>query len=239
MVKKIPLFLIILLLITIISLNTYSYTSLPKEVKCPVCGEKFNVHITASMSVRGSYADFQRHGAIGNYYESIIYGCKKCHFCGTFKDFSQTVAEEIKTKVLAELKPYKPGQNLEEYEECDFSARIYIWQKKRNFNIADTYLVGSYLLKKRSNLQDKRKEFQKLAIQYFEKAISSNEISQRDLPIIQYLIGELNRRLGNFDTAIKRIEEAKKNNANLPVWLKELMEKQLKLAKKRDDNNEV
>jgi tetratricopeptide (TPR) repeat protein len=191
------------------------------------------------MYVSKTLMDFQRMGAIGTYYEDLIASCPICHFSGYVSDFSQEIEESVKEKVMTELKPKSAGQKLRGFEECEFAAKIYAWQKRKNREIAHVYLIGSYLLRRATGeLEQKRKGFQEQALGYFMKALTTDEFEPKERGIISYLIGELYRRTGRFEEAMFWYDRALKEKEN-PDWLEGLVEKQRELAKKRDSNNDI
>ncbi len=82
----------VILLISFISCfgflpNAEAYLERTKTVNCPVCGEKVTVFETVSMTVSGSYRDFQRK-INGPYYVQLFGCCPVCHFSGYASEFS-------------------------------------------------------------------------------------------------------------------------------------------------------
>ncbi len=129
--------------------NAEAYLEEVNVVSCPVCGGEVKIFKILSMTDKGSYYDFQRK-INGPYYFQLFSSCPACHFSGYASDFSRTVSEDIKYKVLAELKsiPVDP-LNIKMFE---LAAKIYIREKRNHAKIAQIYLFGSYYLKYRSDL---------------------------------------------------------------------------------------
>jgi uncharacterized protein (DUF2225 family) len=216
-----------------------SHTFTTDVVTCPVCGEKVTIRITTSMYVSKTLMDFQRVGAVGTYYDDLIVSCPVCHFSGYVSDFSREIEDDVKKKVMTELKPKAAGRKLRGFEECEFAAKIYIWQKRRNKEIAHIYLIGSYLLRRaKGDLEQKRKGFQEKAGDYFMKALTADEFEATERGVISYLIGELYRRIGEFQKALFWYDRALKEKEN-PDWLEGFVEKQQELAKNKDPNNDI
>jgi tetratricopeptide (TPR) repeat protein len=101
------------------------------------------------------------------------------------------------------------------------------------------YLKASYFLKGDSSQTVKRKELQLNAATYFVKAIENKEYDEEaTYATINYLVGELYRRIGDFDKAIKYYDLAI-NDKKKKDWLLEVATKQKELAIKKDDDNSI
>ncbi len=219
--------------------NAAAYLEREKMVNCPLCGEKVKIFETLSMTVSGSYRDFQRR-INGPYYFHLFAHCPTCHFSGYASDFSRTVSEDIKRKVLIELKSIPVGPfHIEKFE---FAAKISSWEKKGYAEIGKIYLFGSYHLKYMTDLRDKkfvdlRKRYQALAGEYFIKALETNEIKERERGAISYLIGELYRRRGEFEKALVWYDRALQEENSEDF--KGIIEEQKEMARNRNAGNDI
>jgi len=229
-----------LLLISVFPmLNVLAHTCHPEKIKCPIDGNKVEFCVTMSMSVFGNTMDFQKQGAIGSYYEESINSCKKCNFSGYYEDFEKEYTTEEKQSIINVISKYK-GKKLNEYQECNVAAEIKIALNETNNEIANCYLVGSYMARDYNADENERYHFQEKAIQYFEKGIDKNEFKE-DLnyeATINYLIGELYRRIGKFSEAIKYFDLAI-TAQNKEDWLEEITLKQKEMALSNDSNNKI
>jgi uncharacterized protein (DUF2225 family) len=212
------------------------HTSFPKEIKCPIDETEFTIYVTGSYTTFGTMKDFQKFGAIGDLYESRINACPKCHFSGHEKDFEQMLSDSTKADILQILEPYK-NQKIDDAMECEIAAKIYLYQKDSYNSIANMYLLASYCLKK-TNETNRRKEMQKECIKYLQKAIENNEFKADNHANIYYLIGELYRRTGQFDMAIKYFDMAI-NDENKQDWIEKIAKEQKQMAIKKDDDNDI
>ncbi len=240
MIHQTPIIVLVMLcfVFTIVSCAS-AHTGAMVDFKCPVCGTKVKSMVTLSMTTFGSTRDFQKQGAIGSYYYEMIISCPSCHFAGYQEDFKKDVPPEIKEKVLKELKPVNPGKPLDNATECEFAAKIYEWKKAESSGIANIYLLGSYFLRKAGGEEKKRRmEFQAKTCKYLEDALSKGEIKDKQKPAVQYLIGELYRRQGKFDDAVKWFDLSLKQK-EIPDGLKDWINEQKKMAEKKDDNNDI
>lgn len=231
------IFLIFIIRCTFFLPNVEAYSESVIKVNCPVCGEKVTIFKWRSMTVSGQYLDFQWK-VNGPYYEQLFGSCPVCHFAGFTFDLSQQVSEHIKEKVLKELKPISPGKKLGWIEQCEFAAKIYEWQKKRNDQIGDIYLIASYLCRIRGECEySRRMKFQALACEYFIKALDANEIKTEGRWEISYLIAELYRRQGEFEQAIYWYDIALKEKN--PDEFRETIHKQKEMARNKDSDNDL
>lgn len=217
---------------------SFGHTSYPKEVKCPIDGNKFTIYVTASYTTFSTLKDFQKQGAIGDLYESYINSCPKCHYCGYQSDFDSTFSDSTKQDILKILEPFK-NSKMTDVLENEIAIIIHQYFKRDNDNIANLYLVASYFLKGDSLQKSKRKELQLNCAIYLTKAIEAKEYDKPETyATINYLIGELYRRIGEFDTAIKYYDFAI-NDRKKKEWILEVATKQKELAIKKDEDNSI
>jgi len=259
------LFSLLLLFLFFIQISIFARTSDSKELECPVDGTKVTFTFPISYTVFGSKKDFQRFGAIGDFYEEIVSSCPVCHYSGTMDDFQQTFDEKTKKELAEMLKEFKDVE-INDVVENEIAIKIYeyldnkllnvaksplfiiasgniksmdFFNKKSNMKIANLYLFSSYLLREDKEKTEKRKESQKNAIIYFIKAVENKEIENiKAVYNTEYLIGELYRRTGNFDNAIKYYDKVLKYN-DIEDWLKTTATEQKELALLKDDNNDI
>jgi len=217
---------------------SYGHTSYPKKIKCPIDGKKFTIYVTGSYTTFGSLNDFQKFGAIGNLYESSVNSCPKCHYCGYQSDFDTTFTKKTKADILKILEPFKKSE-MTDVLENEIAIKIHQYFKRDNDDIANLFLVASYFLKRDSLQISKRKELQLNCATFLTKAIEDKEYDKKETyATINYLIGELYRRIGDFDNAIRYYDFAI-NDENKKDWLLGLATKQKELAIKKDDDNSI
>lgn len=77
--------------------------------------------------------------------------------------------------------------------------------------------------------------FQIRAVRYFIRALEEDDLSGHELPVTAYLVGELNRRLGNHREALNWYVNAGRtmNNESSLAWLDRLITEQSKLAREQ------
>lgn len=216
----------------------HAYTFDVDTVRCPIDSEQVIFHVTMSYTTTGSYMDFEKKGFIGDHYEQLVNGCKRCHFCGYRDDFDTTYTGATKQALLDLLKAYKHVK-FEGATKYEIAAKIQEYFHAENDHIGWLYLTGSYLLRDDRKPATRRKEFQQNAISWLEKSLAANELKDTiKVPNIYYLVGELYRRTGQFDKAIEYYDRAL-NATKKEDWLEEVAKKQKALAEKKDDDNSI
>ena len=237
--KHLPLFKqTFLVLGLLLSSLSFGHTSFPKKVKCPIDGKKFTIHVTGSYTTTHTLNDFQKQGYIGNLYESYVNSCPACHYCGYLSDFDTTFSKTTKQEILKILEPFKSSK-MTDVLEHEIAVEIHKYFKRDNDDIAKLYLVASYFLRGDSLQTPKRKEFQLNCATYLQKAIEIKEYEKPETyASINYLIGEMYRRIGEFDNAIKYFDFAL-NDPNKKDWLLQVATKQKEIALEKNDDNSI
>lgn len=221
-----------------ICISSSAHTSYPKQIKCPIDGKKFTIYVTASYTTFGTYRDFQKHGAIGDLYESYVNACPECHYSGYQSDFDTTFKKDVKEEILKILEEFK-NIKINDVVENEIAIKIHQYFKRDNDDIANLYLVASYYLKFKDDQEEKRKELQTNCLLYLIKAVENQEYKEKEMyASIYYLIGELYRRTGSFDEAISYFTKAIEDE-NKKEWIKEVAEEQMKLAQEKNDDNKI
>jgi len=186
-----------------------------RELKCPNCKEKFT-----SLSLRkNTFNLISRDTDFCPHYEGInplhyaIYVCPNCLYAGYQPDFALTSFPEIKK--LREN--FHPPKNL--YAHLKFSSKRKLPEIIASYELALlSYLARKTSYEKRALLhlhlawfnrdngdRGKETEHYNLALKLFVESFEKDNLSNSKLGVIgiSYLIGDLNRRLGNHQEAIK------------------------------------
>ncbi len=209
-----------------------------KEIKCPIDGKLFKISVTVGMTTSGTLYDFQKQGDLDDFYENSVVSCPICHYCGNKSDFDTTFTQMTKKEILKILEPYKQSK-MTEVLENEIAIKVHQYFKRDNDDLANLYLVASYFLKGDTDQTDKRKELQLNCAIYLIKAVEKNEYDDKETyATINYLIGELYRRIGDFDNAIKYYDLAL-NDQNKKAWLQKVATKQKELAINKNEDNTI
>ncbi|QYS87849.1 DUF2225 domain-containing protein [Flavobacterium oreochromis] len=131
------------------------------------------------------------------------------------------------------------GIAIDNVRQCLIAAEIKELQEKTKKEIAFCYVTGSYLLRENNNEIEFRKEIQLKAKDNLVSALANNEYEDNTIIAnIYYLIAEMDRRIGNFEEAIKYYDLAI-NDLNKKDWVEAVAKEQKELALKKDDNNKI
>lgn len=210
----------------------------PQSVKCPIDKTEVKFCVYGGSSAFGTYADFQKQEHMDDYYEQLMRSCPKCHYSGYLADFKKEFSEKEKSQIKGFLVKYKDTK-MDDARECQIAGELKELQKEGNDKIANCFLVGSYILKKKPNNGTDRKELQKKAGYFFIKAVANKEyVNPIELVSINYLIAEMYRRTADFENAVKYYDLVIKSPKKSP-WIEEMVTTQKELAVKKNDINTI
>lgn len=181
-----------------------------KEVKCPVCGVTFKTKKvkTSAVKVVKRDTDFCAHYAGENPTFYGVYVCPKCGYA-SFESIYQAISNaqiaQVKQKVMSNWKgkDYGGHRDLNQAIEAHKLALL-------NFNVmsASRFSVGKACLRLawfHRMLDDEEKEMQyiKHAADTYELAFTNEDFENAGEKeyVVYYILGELNRRLGQFRKA--------------------------------------
>src|SRR5215218_2663380 len=119
---------------------------------------------------------------------------------------------------------------------CSFAAREVCGQERSLSarELGDLCLRASWVCRKEKE-PPFESTFQLRAVRYFLRALKEDALAGRELSVTTYLVGELNRRLGNHREALNWYVNAARTTGGDPSlgWLDRLIEKQSKLAEEQ------
>jgi len=188
-----------------------------KEVTCQVCGAKHKTpRVKPSfLKVKSVDSDFHK---VYEFVNPILYAvttCNECNYSARNDDYDKVTLEYHKEiidlgmsiKNAKKNVVFKNDKNplLDEVVNKHLLA-IYFYKsfKPENPNIiSGLYMHFVWLYRDAGNIE-KEKEYMKFAIEYYIKTYEKGvQIPEKiGIPGILYLIGELNRRLGNYPEAV-------------------------------------
>lgn len=164
----------------------------PLSIKCPNCRRKFVTHEAVSVSVFAVYTDFRR-----DFSAPWVHTCTHCGFAGSRDRFRRKVSPALTKLVASHLKPLKPRSESIGWRKFAHAARIAEWEHRPAEEIANLYIGAAHECAGNSK-SSRRVEaaYRKKAIKFFRKSLAANEIAEKDVPSVTYLVGELYRRIG-------------------------------------------
>lgn len=218
-----------------------------KQITCPLCLMNFTTKRirTRFVRIKEMESDFFTHykesNLNPNFYEVSV--CPQCGFA--FSDaFSKGLTEAAKDKYRSEIFPnwnprdFSGERTLEEAIETQKLALISgTVKEEKNIVIAGICLRLTWLYRMKN---DKRQEerFTKLALNKYKEAYSSSDHQQTSMSDMRllYLIGELNRRIGNKEEAIKYFSRViQHKNRSLEQKIVEMAREQWYLTREKSE----
>ncbi len=182
------------------------------ELKCPCCANEFQSQLVLSYSVGEKESDFCPRYLGANPLPNFLHVCEDCGFVGfeaDYRRFADTEDESSVEKIRKCLRglQWEKGQILTGANRYRRAALIAIYAGKTSAEIADLYLQATWCARMDGEDDDGQRQPRKKAVKYFELALASDEFAPDDLPVVHYLMGELNRRLGDEDKARTHFEK--------------------------------
>jgi len=230
---------IVLLFIVFLASNLlHAHECQSQTVKCPIDDTIIEFCVVVGSPAYGYMTDFEEQQDVYRYYEEQVRSCPNCHFSGFVSDFKLIFNDTEKSAIKSFLSKYK-NNKMDDAEECQIAGELKEFLKEKNDKIAQCFLIGSYVLKKKANSEIYRKELQSKARYFFLKAIENEEYANAsEISSINYLIAELYRRTADFKNAILYYDYVIKSTEKSP-WIEEMVMIQKGLALKKDENNKI
>lgn len=191
------------------------------ELTDPIDGSKVKGFKVKSFYSAGTDSDFCQLYAGQNLYDLWITCSKTTGYCGYPEDFSTSLTPDVKEKINKEIKPFFDFDHIPPWDRYWIVGKIYIWRKKPEFDIGNTYLRATYTMRGLPlGPEERRKEkvLRGLAIKYLRKAETRGQFELKEIANIKYLIGELYRRNEEFGKAIKYLQNSMKIKSR-PDWI--------------------
>ncbi len=231
--KKLQL---VILFLFIVQINKANITK-NDTVICPIDGEIVIFKITTGMNTWGTYMDLEKTGTVGDFYSEVINTCPKCHFSGYIENFRKIYKEEV-LKYVKDFVLTLKDRPTDEVSQCEMAAEILNIQKADNREIAYAYLLATYRLRTTETHVEKRKDLQRKVIEFYDQAIQLKEFDDNEKATFLFLIGDMYRRVGDFEMALKHYDKASAEKKKTK-WVKNAIEQMRPLAEKKDDNNKI
>jgi uncharacterized protein (DUF2225 family) len=213
------------------------------QTRCPICRYTFEAPRVGTYVVLGREPDLcpKLPGRQSDGSRLIRYGITMCPACSFAAregfdnldlslaerhDLEERLKEDGLLRVLrASPPPWLPFHAAEVCgQERDLSPR----------ELGDLCLRASWVCRKERE-HPFESTFQLRAVRYFLRALEEEGLARRELSVTTYLVGELNRRLGNHREALNWFVNAARtieDDVSL-AWLGRLIEKQSKLAREQ------
>jgi hypothetical protein len=181
-----------------------------KSVKCPVCGHAFKTKKvkTASVKVEKRDTDFCAYYGGENPTFYGVYVCPKCGYASfesLYNDISNAQIEFVRKKIMANWsgKDYCGSRTVQDAIEVHKLALLnFNVMSASRFSVAKACLRLAWFYRLLED-EDNEMAFIKHAATHYEYAFSNEEFENAGDKeyVIYYLLGELNRKLGEYRKA--------------------------------------
>lgn len=185
-----------------------------RNVECPLCKTKFT-----SKKIRSKFIKVERYESDfcpiykEGHVNGLLYNIYVCPDCGfSFSDdfskyFPPGTKEEIINKVSSNWVPQNFGGHrtiedaIKTYKLACYCAEL---KKEKHIVTAGLYLRIAWLYRLLENIEQE-KRFMKIAIHHYYESYSTDDFRGTQVSEVRilYLLGELSRRIGEIDQAVK------------------------------------
>jgi uncharacterized protein (DUF2225 family) len=217
-----------------------------KELICPVCKNKFKAKAvkTSAARMEGKDSDFFIRYYIINPYFYDVWLCNNCGYATMKKDFKNIKSYEIdliKKHITSKWKgrKYPDLYDLDTaIERYKISLLNYVVMESKSSKKAMNCLKIAWMYRLKNDYE-KELHFLKQALEGFNYTFqyeSSNNIYGMNKFTLMYLIGELNRRIGNDDIALQWFSKVV-TSLGINSRLKEMARDQRDLIKEKQKSS--
>ena len=195
----------------------------PVTLKCPRCGTTFRSAVLGSFGYSGAYSDLCRRFWGLNPLPYFIHTCPNCSYTGGTSEFA-TVSGEGEEGLPTDL----------EFgcRKYGLLAERYASEGKSSYEVARMYHMGACCARL-SGKRDLELLFLDKALKWLLRAVEEEAVPKREEAVAFYLLGELHRLAGDFDSALKYYEMVPRQGS-AEEWLVKLALRQMEHARRRD-----
>ncbi len=207
------------------------------ELDCWVCGERFSRQEPRAYAVTGRGSDLCPKPVGFNPLPMLLHTCPTCGFTADGRGFHPSQADEqVRNWVLAGgLTRVADEMPDAEYARYEMAALCHARRVQPSpLQLAEYYLAASWLAQL-GDAPDVVGDYQQKAAQYLEQALLVGELEDKERAVMTYLVGELRRRLGEFEAALKLFDEAAVEFAHHggPKWMVRALNQQARMARQK------
>ena len=221
---------VVLLALGLLSAGVQATTLRDMEFKCALCGEQFTDVVVMSTNVMRRDTELRPyavgHQPMGHY----IHTCPRCGF--THHDHGLQLSEEQKAasrKFLSSYCQQHDCRKLTPSQKYEVVANLYQVLGQSSEAVAVNFHRAAWMADDEKN-EEAARRFRAETIRFLQKALENKELPEDAVDTVTYVLGELNRRLGRFDEALKWFSRVKTQDPHLTALVKQQQE----LAQKKD-----
>jgi len=202
---------------------------------CWVCGESFQGEEPCSYTVSGRGSDLCPRPVGGNPLALLIHTCPDCGFTGDGRAFAQEQADEqVREWVLGGGLSELPTDGDTAHLRYTRAALCHAHRQQPSALQIFEYHVASSWSAQLEGALDAARAAQADAVRCLEQALLADEVTSEERAIMNYLAGELCRRVGDFKAALQFFDESalEFTRHGGPKWLLRALGQQAGLAKR-------
>jgi uncharacterized protein (DUF2225 family) len=195
-----------------------------REMTCPMCRTRLCGREVGGGFAVGQDSDLLVRMRGKHIIQAEIHTCQNCRYCGYTKDFAINSTPELGERFCAEVTPQLTGGPTGSISSTPLSDIQYYWAyesakflNRSSLNLGTRLLRAYWCLRLAPSSHLPQTEIAKRKAKYLAGCIHHFKQSLRGNrnPHLYYLLGELNRRLGDCDVATSYLEKflAKRSTA--------------------------
>jgi len=202
----------------------------PADFTCGLCGQKFSDQMVGSFSTGGGDSEFRPRYLGMNPLPHFVHTCPQCHFTDYSHEakFSEAERKEIRKYLEGYCRKHNCSQ-LKPSQKYEILAHTQELRGLPPLKVAESYLRAAWMADDENNRLAAQR-FRQAASQRLARALEGREVKEDLRPNLTYLVGELNRRTGNFTEAMQWFGRVQ---APQP-WLAALVKQQRELAARQN-----
>jgi hypothetical protein len=207
------------------------------ELACWVCEEVFVREEPRAYRLAGRGSDLCPQAVGFNPLPLLLHSCPTCGFTADGRGFDPSQMDEgVREWVLAGGLSRAAAQ-LPDAEYARYEIAAVCEGRRRDpsaLQLAEYYLAASWVAQL-DGVPEVVPDYQVEAARQLERALLIGELEEKEWAVMTYLVGELRRRLGEFDVALQLFDEAAMQFTEHggPKWMIRALNQQAKMARDR------
>jgi tetratricopeptide (TPR) repeat protein len=178
----------------------------PITLKCLICEKYFESNEIGSCGFANKRTDFRPNYWGFNPVNYFYHLCPHCGFCASKAVYEMDFDASEFRKRINELGPLKEpalSQKLERAMQCLEIANELGIANVNDLTLANNWIEPYWW----AETEEEIKKYGEIALKYFYNAFKEDLVFEDEVISAKYLMGEINRRIGNQEEAIKLFDE--------------------------------
>jgi uncharacterized protein (DUF2225 family) len=193
----------------------------PRSAQCPVCQHGFEYGVLLSTNAAGGVETDFRARAVGmDPVPFTVLTCPRCSYCADTGTFEQPVKPAIAYQLKGLVDQLLTERPVRDSRRFHLAAELLDLAGGEGLDVGWMYLRASWMARDEKDT-DAEALYQRRAVETFQKYLDANEHAL-DAGQVTYLVGELARRLGDFETACANLGRVSRSEKLYPTAQKML-----------------